>query len=72
MDRITAATWRLRRLGRVEAGIFAFELYAELAERAQQQASTYTSEIRSTAGSNLIVEYGEVSKKRINVWRTSH
>ncbi len=27
VDRITAATWRLRRLGRVEAGIFAFELY---------------------------------------------
>ena len=42
VDRITAATWRLRRLGRVEAGIFAFELYAELAERAQQEASTYT------------------------------
>jgi len=42
MDRITAATWRLRRLGRVEAGIFTFELYAELAERAQQEASTYT------------------------------
>ena len=42
VDRITAATWRLRRLGRVEAGIFACELYAELAERAQQEASTYT------------------------------
>ncbi len=42
VDRITAATWRLRRLGRVEAGIFAFELYAELAERARQKARTYT------------------------------
>ena len=42
VDRITAATWRLRRLGRVEAGIFAFELYAELTERARQEASTYT------------------------------
>jgi hypothetical protein len=42
VDRITAATWRLRRLGRVEADIFAFELYAELAERAQQEASAYT------------------------------
>ena len=41
VDRITAATWRLRRLGRVEAGIFAFELYGELAERAQQEAQTY-------------------------------
>ena len=42
VDRITAATWRLWRLGRVEAGIFTFELYAELAERARQEASTYT------------------------------
>jgi hypothetical protein len=42
VDRITAATWRLRRLGRVEAGIFTFELYAELAERAQHEANTYT------------------------------
>jgi hypothetical protein len=42
VDRITAATWRLRRLGRVEAGIFTFELYAELAERGRQEASTYT------------------------------
>ena len=42
VDRITASTWRLQRLGRVEAGIFAFELYGELAERARREASTYT------------------------------
>jgi hypothetical protein len=42
VDRIIAAYWRLRRLGRVEAGIFAFELYGELAERARQEARTYT------------------------------
>ena len=41
VDRIIAAYWRLRRLGRVEAGIFAFELYGELANRAQQEANTY-------------------------------
>ena len=40
LERITAAAWRLRRLGRVEAGIFAWELYGELAERAQQEART--------------------------------
>jgi hypothetical protein len=34
VDRIIAAYWRLRRLGRVEAGIFAWELYGELAARA--------------------------------------
>lgn len=41
MDRITAATWRLRRLERVEAGIFAWQLYEELAERAKEEAETY-------------------------------
>src|SRR5215211_4571163 len=37
VDRIVAAHWRLRRLGRVEAGIFAYELYGELAERASRR-----------------------------------
>src|SRR5918998_2315579 len=41
VDGIIAAHWRLRRLRRVEAGIFAWELYGELAERAQQEAQTY-------------------------------
>jgi hypothetical protein len=40
-DRIVAAYWRLRRLGRVEAGIFAWEHYEELIERAQGEAQTY-------------------------------
>jgi hypothetical protein len=39
--RITAAVWRLRRLGRVEAGIFAWELYGELARRAYEEADSY-------------------------------
>ena len=39
VDRIIAAYWRLlRRLGRVEAGIFAWERYGELAERAEREA----------------------------------
>src|ERR687890_2032351 len=42
VERIIDATWRLRRLSRVEAGIFAFELYGELAKRAWQDAKTYT------------------------------
>jgi hypothetical protein len=41
VDRIVAAEWRLRRLRQVEAGIFASELYGELAERAQREADTY-------------------------------
>jgi hypothetical protein len=41
VDRITAAYWRLRRLGRVEAGIFAWQFYEELAERAKEEAQTY-------------------------------
>ena len=41
VERVVAATWRLRHLGRVEAGIFAWELYGELAERAQREARSY-------------------------------
>jgi hypothetical protein len=41
VDGIVAAHWRLRRLRRVESGIFAWQLYEELAERAQQEAQTY-------------------------------
>ncbi len=41
VERIIDATWRLRRLSRVEDGIFTWELYEELAERAQQEAQTY-------------------------------
>src|SRR5215208_2225787 len=41
VDRITSLLWRLRRLGHVESGIFALELYEHLLERARQDASTY-------------------------------
>ena len=41
VDRIIASYWRLRRLGRVEAGIFAWEFYGELAERARQEARAH-------------------------------
>ncbi len=41
VDRVIASTWRLRRLGRVEAGIFACELYGELARRAREEARLY-------------------------------
>jgi hypothetical protein len=41
IDRIVAAHWRLRRLGRVEAGIFSWQLYGELLERVQGEAQTY-------------------------------
>ena len=41
VEQIIAAVWRLRRLRRVEAGIFTFELYQELAERARQEARSY-------------------------------
>src|SRR5215207_7546625 len=46
VERIIDATWRLRRLSRVEAGIFTWELYKELAERAQEEAYTYESDVR--------------------------
>ncbi len=51
VDGIVAAHWRLRRLRRVEAGIFAWELYGELAERAQQEAHTYEWSVLDALGS---------------------
>ncbi len=41
VEQIVAARWRLARLGRVEAGIFTWELYAELAQRAHNEARSY-------------------------------
>ncbi len=45
VDRIISSTWRLRRLGRVEAGIFAWQFYGELADRARQEAQSYESNL---------------------------
>src|SRR5829696_6221475 len=44
VDRIIASYWRLRRLGRVEAGIFAWELYGELERRAHEEVSSNTKQ----------------------------
>jgi hypothetical protein len=44
VDRIVSAYWRLSRLGRVEAGIFAWELYGQWANRARVEASSYTKQ----------------------------
>ena len=51
VERMISTTWRLQRLGRVEAGIFAWELYEELAERANQEARTYESNLLLDAAS---------------------
>jgi hypothetical protein len=42
VDRIIGSYWRLRRLGRVETGIFAWDLYGDLARRAHEEASSHT------------------------------
>jgi hypothetical protein len=41
VDRITAAVWRLRRLGRVEAEVFTGEVFRHIAERARIEAEGY-------------------------------
>ena len=51
VERIIAAYWRLRRLGRVETGIFTRELYRELAERARQEARSYEWPVLDEMGS---------------------
>jgi hypothetical protein len=55
VDRIIAAHWRLRRLGRVEAGIFVRELSRGFAREADSEADTATlgmSFIRDGNGAN--------------------
>src|SRR5215210_3912136 len=44
VDQIVSAYWRLGRFARVEAGIFALELYEELAKRARREAGSYTKQ----------------------------
>jgi hypothetical protein len=44
VERIIASYWRLRRVGRVEAGIFAWKRSEELAERAEREAQGYESD----------------------------
>jgi hypothetical protein len=51
VDGIVAAYWRLRRLRRVEAGIFTWQLYGELTERAKQEAQTYEWSLLDALGS---------------------
>ncbi len=41
VEDIIATYWRLRRLRRIEAGIFSWQLYGELQERAQIEAKSY-------------------------------
>ena len=51
VDSIVAAHWRVHRLRRVETGIFAWELYGELLERAQQEAQSYEWSLLDRIGS---------------------
>src|SRR5215208_3456598 len=49
VDRVVASYWRLRRLGRVEASIFAWEHYEELAKRAEREARIYENRFSALA-----------------------
>jgi hypothetical protein len=55
VDRIIAAYWRLRRLGRVEIGIFAWEHNEELAERAEREARIYERTDDSFFGPEVVI-----------------
>jgi len=59
VERIIASYWRLSRLGRVEAGIFAWGLYGELAQRARQEAraqeKTEVDQIRENRSSRSVI-----------------
>src|SRR5918993_5111090 len=42
VDQIIASYWRLRCLGRVEGGIFSWDLYGDLARRANEEVNSHT------------------------------
>ena len=52
VDRIIAAVWRLRRLIRVETGLFAFRYYEALADWARAEAQRYS---RTEGGINALL-----------------
>ncbi len=53
VGRIIAAVWRLRRLGRVEASIFAWEPYEELAGQAEREVRRYERGLLDAMGDDL-------------------
>jgi hypothetical protein len=55
VDRIIATVWKLRRLDRVEAGIFAWEHHEELAERAEREAREYEEADEGFFGPEIVV-----------------
>jgi hypothetical protein len=52
VDQVIAAVWRLRRLIRVETGLFAFRYYQALADRTRVEAQRYT---RTEGGINALL-----------------
>jgi hypothetical protein len=64
VDRIIAAYWRLRSLGRVEAGIFAWQLYGELFERAQSEAQSYKKNTLDDMVTNEFITITDEQKRQ--------
>ena len=62
VDRIIASYWRLRRVGRIEAGIFAWERSEELAERAEREAQGYESDEAEDIGRLLNITITDEKK----------
>ena len=70
VDGIVAAQWRLRRLRRVEAGIFVRELSRGFAREADSETDTATlgmSFIRDANGSNA---FSKLSRYETAIWRS--
>src|SRR5215213_3742668 len=63
-DRIIASYWRLRRVGRIEAGIFAWERSEELAERAEREAQGYESDEAEDIGRILNITITDEKKHK--------
>ena len=64
VERVIAAAWRLRRLGRVEAGIFAWERLEELAQRAEREARAYEQPPEDAFMKYVNISLSDVEKHR--------
>jgi hypothetical protein len=64
VERVIAAASRLRRLGRIEAGIFAWERFEELAERAEREARDYEQSLKDDFIKYANIEISDGEKHR--------
>ena len=70
VDRIISAHWRLRRVGRVEAGIFTYQYYATFSAAREMEANTTTLGIAFVKDTNESNAFSKLSRYETAVERS--